>query len=198
MPAPPPAAAAARRSTARGARRRVAAALGQDDRCTPRSGCGRSSDVTIRPMPPKPSLFIRSRPRRRHPQQPEMPNTFIPPQPERGPAASAHAADRGAADAGAARNPQASVANSATSIREKQRMSLLQRLAIVGLAGRDENRGRCGPSRLPRCAPMPQRMERMPPRPAARPMEEREPVSEYAGRPGAAGPRPAWPAGACA
>ena len=79
---------------------------------------------------------------------------------------------------------------------EKRRMSLMQRLASVGLGRRDEE---AEPPQAPRTArPMPQ-FER-PPRPTARQPEGRpaEPVSEYARRAGAAGPRPPRPAGACA
>jgi cell division protein FtsZ len=131
-------------------------------------------DVTIRSMPPKPSLFMdpKMEPVRQdyghhhHQPAPEMPNTFIPPQAERVqqrprmpriedlpmPAQRQIMAKRGElADDG-----------------QPQRKGLFQRIAS-GLTGRDE---------VPVSEPMPaiRPMDRMPQRPAPRPMEKREPM----------------------
>ncbi len=133
-----------------------------------------AEDVTIRPITPKPSLFVE--PVLAEPALEEVPKTFIPPQPERAssraprmprieelpiPAQNEIRAQRGEVSE---ENP------------EKRRMSLLQRLAQVGLGRRD---GEPAPAQsAPRPVP--------PPRPAARPPE---PVSDYAKRPAAPAPQ---------
>ena len=138
-------------------------------------------DVSIRPMPIKPSLF--------EPAQaeaplvePQMPAAFIPPAPERYartprmpridelplPAQNEIRAQRGELDED---HP------------EKRRMTLMQRLASVGLGRRAEGDAPVAPP-MPRPArPIPQ-FEHPPQRPAARHPEGRpsEPVSEYARR----------------
>jgi cell division protein FtsZ len=141
-------------------------------------------DVTIRPMPPRPSLF--SEPAMSEPAQtsfqPEDPKTFIPPQAER---AAARAAPRmpridefplPAQNELRARQGE----DQDTDHPEKRRMSLLQRLAQVGL-GRREGEAAAAPQ-----PPMPKLPVRpaMPARPAPRQQENRpqEPVSEYAKR----------------
>ena len=73
---------------------------------------------------------------------------------------------------------------------EKQRMTLLQRLAAVGLGRREEElrRSSATESERPQLPPLPQRQ----------PVRMPDPVSEYAKRPtrpGPAGPRYARPAG---
>ena len=138
-------------------------------------------DVSIRPMPIKPSLF--------EPAQieaplvePQVPAAFIPPAPEGYaraprmpridelplPAQNKIRAQRGELDDD---HP------------EKRRMTLMQRLASVGLGRRAEGDAPVAPP-MPRPArPIPQ-FERPPQRPAARHPEGRpsEPVSEYARR----------------
>ncbi|MBI3704634.1 MAG: cell division protein FtsZ [Rhizobiales bacterium] len=140
-------------------------------------------DVSIRPMPLKPSLFESAG---ESPQaEPSMPAAFIPPAPERMarpprmpridelplPAQNEIRAQRG---------------EHTDEHPEQRRMSLMQRLASVGLGRRTEEA-----APLP---PMPSRQmpqfERPPQRPTARQPEGRhaegrpgEPVSEYARRP---------------
>jgi cell division protein FtsZ len=138
-------------------------------------------DVSIRPMPIKPSLF--------EPAQadapiaePHMPAAFIPPAPERFsrtprmpridelplPAQNEIRAQRGELDDD---HP------------EKRRMTLMQRLASVGLGRKAEEEMPSTPP-MPRTArPAPQ-FERPPQRPTARHPEGRpaDPVSEYARR----------------
>jgi cell division protein FtsZ len=141
-------------------------------------------DVTIRPIQPKPSLF--PEPANEPPApEPALPRAFIPPAPERAarparmprieelplPAQNELRAHLG--DAPPAEHP------------EKRRMSLLQRLATVGLGRREdaaESPDASAARPQPRLAP--RSMERLPPRPT-RPSESRgpEPVSEYARRP---------------
>ena len=143
-----------------------------------------TEDVSIRPLPMKPSLF---EPALGEAPQAELPTpaTFIPPAPERTartprmpridelplPAQNEIRAQRGEL---AGDHP------------EQRRMSLMQRLASVGLGRRTEE---AAPPPAPRTArPMPQ-FERPPQRPTARQPEGRhpegkpgEPVSEYARR----------------
>ncbi len=142
-----------------------------------------TEEVSIRPMPMKPSLF---EPAGEAPQmEMPMPATFIPPAPERTlrtprmpridelplPAQNEMRAQRGEISED---HP------------EKRRMSLMQRLASVGL-GRKPEEAEAPPA--PRMArPMPQ-FERPPQRPTARQPEGRhpesrpaDPVSEYARR----------------
>jgi cell division protein FtsZ len=136
-------------------------------------------DVSIRPMPMKPSLF---EPAQAEAPEPHMPAAFIPPLPERTgrtprmpridelplPAQNEIRAQRGEI---AEEHP------------EKRRMSLMQRLASVGLGRRTDNEAPPAVP-MPRPArPVPQ-YERPPQRPSARHPEGRapEPVSEYARR----------------
>ena len=139
------------------------------------------ADVSIRPMPMKPSLFEPAQ-NESLMAEPPMPAAFIPPAPERTartprmpridelplPAQNEIRAQRGELDDD---HP------------EKRRMSLMQRLASVGLGRRTDNEAPVAPP--PRAArPMPQ-FERPPQqRPTARHPEGRpaEPVSEYARR----------------
>ncbi|MFN3350945.1 cell division protein FtsZ [Pseudorhodoplanes sp.] len=132
-------------------------------------------DVTIRPTPQKPSLFVEPA-APQPPQQPETFGNFIPPHPERVPQrprmpridelppqaqreiAAAQRGDLGAPEP------------------EKQRMSLLKRLASAGLGLKSETDE---PAQRQDPRPM---APPMPPRPAPRPMEGRDPVSEYARR----------------
>jgi len=164
--ATPPA--AQRPSVEQAATAAVAAAL------SPATG----EEVTIRPITPKPSLFVE--PILAEPAPQEMPKAFIPPEPERAvrgprmprieelpiPAQNEIRARRGEVTED---HP------------DKRRMSLLQRLAQVGLGRREEDEApqssRSSPPRAP---------DRMPPLPSSR---GPEPVSEYAKRAPAPGPQ---------
>jgi cell division protein FtsZ len=143
---------------------------------------GGSDDVAIRPLAPKPSLFIDPPASDQEAREPEA---FIPPQPERAavrtprmpridelpvPAQNEIRARRG--ELPPAEHP------------EGQRKSLLQRLASVGL-GRRQHEEEDAEASL-RVAPQspPQSPERLAGRPMPRLPEPRpEPVSEYAKRP---------------
>jgi cell division protein FtsZ len=153
---------------------------------------GTIEDVTIRPMPPKPTLFIDPSDDRTASSAAQAPvqQAFVPPVPERPPvrprmprieelplpAQNQLRARRG--DAPERASP------------EKRRTSLLQRLAAVGLGRREEDEEEVRPIEPRAAAPVPPR-----PAPAPRPIEPRaqapipDPVSEYAKRPPA--PRPA-------
>jgi cell division protein FtsZ len=150
---------APRASVEQAATAAVAAALASHD------------DVTIRPITPKPSLFVE--PMMADPAPQEMPKAFIPPQPER--ARSAPRMPRIEDLPMPAQNQiRASQGEVAESGPEKQRMSLLQRLAQVGLGRRDEPE-----ADEPTRAAQPQ----MPPVPRPQPSRMPDPVSEYARRP---------------
>jgi cell division protein FtsZ len=142
-------------------------------------------DVTIRPLAPKPSLFIdaaANEPEARDGEDLE-PAAFVPPQPERLPARTPRmprldelpvpAQNEIRARRGEVRDDDHP---------EKRRMSLLQRLASVGLGRRDQAEQEASSRPAPATAPLP--TERLAGRPMPRSSESRpEPVSEYARRP---------------
>jgi cell division protein FtsZ len=147
-------------------------------------------DVTIRPMPPKPTLFVESfeeygeqLPAPPPAAAPEAP--FIPPQAERPamraprmpridelpiPAQNQLRAKRGGGND--ADHP------------EKRRMTLLQRLASVGLGRKEEHTEEAADYSAPPRPSAPPAFDRPPARPLHRPNDARppDPVSEYAKR----------------
>jgi len=137
-------------------------------------------DVTIRPLAPKPSLFID--PAANEPDVEEE-TAFIPPQAERMPMRAPRMPRIEDLPLPAQNEIRAKRGELADRHHpEKRQRSLLQRLASVGL-GRREDVGKAPPA-APRAAiaPMPG-AERLPGRPMPRPSEPRpEPVSEYAKR----------------
>jgi cell division protein FtsZ len=147
-------------------------------------------DVTIRPLQPKPSLFLEPAAEAKPAEPPPQANAFIPPAPERPasrgqrmpriddlplPAQNELRLQRG--ELAAPEHP------------EKRRMGLLQRLASVGLGRRDEEAGEpqaSQPQPRPQLPPLPKMPERpLQPRPMPRPQVQArpEPVSDYAKRP---------------
>jgi cell division protein FtsZ len=144
-------------------------------------------DVTIRPIQPKPSLF--PEPANEPPApEPALPRAFIPPAPDRMAVRPARMPRIDELPLPAQKELRAHLGDApAAEPPEKRRMSLLQRLATVGLGRREEAADNAetssGRPQQQRVAP-PRSVERMPPRPA-RPPEPRgpEPVSEYARRP---------------
>jgi cell division protein FtsZ len=137
-------------------------------------------DVTIRPLAPKPSLFIDPAANER---EAEPPASFVPPQPERMPARAPRMPRIDELPLPAQNEIRARRGELPQDHHpEKRQKSLLQRLASVGLGRREE-----GPQTTPRAAaPLPALppAERLPGRPMQRPPESRqEPVSEYAKRP---------------
>jgi cell division protein FtsZ len=138
-------------------------------------------DVSIRPMPMKPSLFEPPPAEMAQP-EPPPPRTFIPPAPERV-AAPPRAPRMPRIDElplPAQNEIRAQRGELADDHPEKRRMSLMQRLASVGIGRRGEE---SEAPQAPRVAqPVPQ-FERPPQRPSARQPEGRPaPVSEYARR----------------
>ena len=156
-------------------------------------------EVTIRPLGPKPSLFIDPA---TQPAQPEPePEAFIPPQPERVSPRGMRMPRIDELPVPAQKEIRARRGELQDEHPEKRRTSLLQRLAAVGLGRRDDD-DEVAPTPPKAVAPMPA-MPPVPPmpqvpteRPLGRPIAPRqemrqemrpeprpEPVSEYAKRP---------------
>ncbi len=139
-------------------------------------------DVTVRPIAQKPSLFPDREMARPEHNEPATPETFIPPAAERAPVRTprmpkfedlpmpAQAEIRHARGDGEDEHPQ------------KSRLSLLQRLANVGLGRRDEESEPpiAARSAGPSMPPLPERRAQ---RSVAQQIASNEPVSEYARRP---------------
>jgi cell division protein FtsZ len=135
-------------------------------------------DVSIRPMPMKPSLFEPA-PSEAPAPLPEPPKAFVPPAPERTVARTPRMPRIDELPLPAQNEIRAHHGDLPEEHPEKRRKSLMQRLAEVGLGRRSEER----PAEPPRAArpPMPQ-FER-PPRPVARPeAAATPPVSDFARR----------------
>lgn len=140
-------------------------------------------DVTVRPIAQKPSLFP-DLPRQEAPIDAPIPEQFIPPSAERAPVR----APRMPKFEELPMPAQAEIRQArgdAEDEPQKQRLSLLQRLANVGLGRRDEESEApvSGRPQAPAMAPMPPLPERKPQRTVAQQMANEPPVSEYARRP---------------
>jgi cell division protein FtsZ len=148
-------------------------------------------DVRIRPIPPKPTLFMEQPAQPQEPAQRDNPTSFIPPQAERIPNRGPRMPRIDELPLPAQNQIRAKRGELIEEAPEKRRMSLLQRIASVGL-GRREEEPEAGRDMLreaprenrpqPRPAPLPP--ERVQMRPAQRAPEHAgpEPVSEYARR----------------
>lgn len=176
--APAPAAAAPRPNVERAALAAIAAAVAEAPQPPAPQTYG---DVTVRPIAQKPTLFPEPDMAPVAMQEPMTPETFIPPQAER--------------PARAPRMPridelpmpaQAEIRQARGEVEEetpqKTRLSLLQRLANVGLGRRDEETEPPVSARTagPAMPPLP---ERRPQKTVAQQIATNEPVSEYARRP---------------
>jgi cell division protein FtsZ len=139
------------------------------------------SEVTIRPLGPKPSLFIDppfSGP------EPQEPKAFIPPQPERMPSRGMRMPRIDELPVPAQNEIRARRGELSEEHPEKRRTSLLQRLAAVGLGRREQEEEQPVPGPRPAQSTPPLPIaERLPGRPAPRQESRQEPVSEYAKRP---------------
>jgi cell division protein FtsZ len=151
-------------------------------------------EVTIRPLGPKPSLFIDPATQPAAPEAPE-PEAFIPPQPERVSPRGMRMPRIDELPVPAQKEIRARRGELQEEHPEKRRTSLLQRLAAVGLGRRDDDE-EAVPTPPKAVAPMPAMpaAPAMPQvatdRPLARPAPRQEaprpePVSEYAKRPAA-------------
>jgi len=146
-------------------------------------------DVTIRPIPPKPSLFP-EQPAVAASGEPSAPRAFIPPAPERAPVKPRRMPEidelprPAQAELRAQRGEQVDAEHG-----EKRKGGLLRRLAAVGLGrrevGPEEDKL---PANVRQVRPAPRPADRMPappprPMPAAPVARGSEPVSEFAKRP---------------
>ncbi|MFZ1921068.1 MAG: hypothetical protein WAU57_05485, partial [Xanthobacteraceae bacterium] len=137
-------------------------------------------DVAIRPLAPKPSLFLDPTPQSEpKPQRPEMPEpaAFIPPQPERGPVRAPRMPRLDELPIPAQNELRARRGETRDDDHpEKRRMSLLQRLASVGLGRRDHDGQESSLPAAPVSAAMggPVSPERMVGRPMPRAAESRQ------------------------
>ena len=179
--APPPA--APQRHVERAALAAIAAAVAPEPAQHAPIQPASYGDVTVRPIAQKPTLFPDHKEAAHQPEQPAAPpETFIPQAAERAPVRTprmpkfedlpmpAQAEIRQARGDGEEEHPQ------------KSKLSLLQRLANVGLGRRDEETEPPIAARAsgPAMAPLP---ERKPQRTVAQQMANQDPVSEYAKRP---------------
>ena len=137
-------------------------------------------DITIRPLAPKPSLFIDPA---ANELEDEQPAAFIPPQPERMPLRAPRMPridelPLPAQNEIRAKRSELRGERTDDHHPEKRHRSLLQRLASVGLGRREDHPKMPQAPRAPQMGP-----DRLPGRPMPRPAETRpEPVSEYAKR----------------
>ena len=139
-------------------------------------------DVTVRPIAQKPSLFPDHDVARVEPQEPAPPETFIPQAAERPPVRAPRMPKFEDLPMPAQNEIRQARGETEEEHPQKTRMSLLQRLANVGLGRRDEETEPPIAARAsgPSMPPMP---ERKPQRTVAQQIAAHEPVSEYARRP---------------
>jgi cell division protein FtsZ len=146
---------------------------------------GAGADVTIRPLSPKPTLFMDPPASGPEPHEHE-PEAFIPPQPERMPAHGTRMPRIDELPIPAQNEIRAKRGELPDEHPQKRRMTLLERLAAVGLGRRDGEEDVPMTPRNPPSIPT-AAAERLPGRPAPRPESRQEsrqdPVSEYAKRP---------------
>src|SRR4051812_36628083 len=142
-------------------------------------------DVTVRPIAQKPSLFTDTAVARVEAQEPATPETFIPQAPERAPSRAPRMPKFEELPMPAQKEIRHARGEAEEEHPQKTRMSLLQRLANVGLGRRDEETEPPIAARAsgPAMAPMPPLPERKPQRSVAQQIAASEPVSEYARRP---------------
>ncbi|MCA6114485.1 cell division protein FtsZ [Bradyrhizobium sp. WSM 1738] len=184
-PAPAPAAAPAQRSSQNVERAALAAIAAAVE--TPQQAPIQPAsygDVTVRPIAQKPTLFP-DKETVREPEAPPTPENFIPQAAER----PASRAPRMPKFEELPMPAQAEIRQARGEPEEehpqKTRLSLLQRLANVGLGRRDEENEPPIAARAsgPSMAPLPPLPERKPQRTVAQQIANQEPVSEYAKRP---------------
>src|SRR6266481_2281594 len=142
-------------------------------------------DVTVRPIAPKPSLFPDHEAGHVEAHHLATPGTFIPQAAERAPARTPRMPKFEELPIPAQNEIRQARADAEDEHPQKSRMSLLQRLANVGLGRRDEDTEPPIAARAsgPAMGSMPPLPERKPQRPVAQQIAATEPVSEYARRP---------------
>jgi cell division protein FtsZ len=140
-------------------------------------------EVTIRPIPPKPSLFAEPIMDDHKSPEPAMPKAFIPPQPERAPMRSPRMPrieELPVPVQDEIRKTRGDFAD--LEHPEKRRLTLLQRLASVGLGRRDDEEE--VDVRPVQPVPVADRPPARPPAPRPTDSRGHDPVSEYARRTG--------------
>ncbi len=143
-------------------------------------------DVTVRPIAAqKPTLFPDHDVARVEVQEPATPETFIPQAAERPPSRAPRMPKFEDLPMPAQNEIRQARGETEEEHPQKTRMSLLQRLANVGLGRRDEETEPPIAARAsgPSMAPMPPLPERKPQRSVAQQIASNDPVSEYARRP---------------
>jgi cell division protein FtsZ len=142
-------------------------------------------DVTVRPIAQKPSLFPDHDAARVEAHDPATPETFIPQAAERPPARTPRMPKFEDLPMPAQNEIRQARGETEEEHPQKTRMSLLQRLANVGLGRRDEETEPPIAARAsgPAMAPLPPLPERRPQRSVAQQIAATDPVSEYARRP---------------
>jgi cell division protein FtsZ len=143
-------------------------------------------DVTVRPIAQKPTLFPdHLEVARVEVREPATPETFIPQAAERPPARAPRMPKFEDLPMPAQNEIRQARGDSEEEHPQKTRMSLLQRLANVGLGRRDEETEPPIAARAsgPAMTPMPPLPERKPQRSVAQQIASNDPVSEYARRP---------------
>ncbi|KJC41566.1 cell division protein FtsZ [Bradyrhizobium sp. LTSP857] len=139
-------------------------------------------DVTVRPIAQKPTLFPEPEQAPMAMHEPMMPETFIPPQAERAPVRAPRMPRLEELPMPAQAEIRQARGEMEDETPQKTRLSLLQRLANVGLGRRDEETE--APIAARSAAPaMPALPDRKPQRSVAQQIAASEPVSEYARRP---------------
>ncbi len=142
-------------------------------------------DVTVRPIAQKPSLFPEHDAPRAEAHEPPVPESFIPKTAERIPARAPRMPNFDELPLPAQNEIRQASGEVDQDQPQKVRLSLLQRLANVGLGRRDEEHeppiaARASGPAIDQMPPLP---ERKPQRTVAQQMAAHEPVSEYARRP---------------
>jgi len=142
-------------------------------------------DVTVRPIAQKPSLFPDHEVARVEAQEPATPETFIPQAAERAPIRTPRMPKFEDLPMPAQNEIRQARGEVDEEHPQKTRMSLLQRLANVGLGRRDEETEPPIAARAsgPAMSPMPPLPERKPQRSVGQQIATNDPVSEYARRP---------------
>ena len=149
---------------------------------------GTYGDVTVRPIAQKPTLFPDHDPAPNDMHEPAPPENFIPQQAERAPVRAPRMPRIDELPMPAQNELRQARGEAEEEHPQKSRLSLLQRLANVGLGRRDEETEPPIAARAsgPAMAPMPPLPDRRPQRSVAEQMAAnaaKEPVSEYARRP---------------
>jgi cell division protein FtsZ len=184
MQAAPAAAQRSSSSVERAALAAIAAAVAPDAPAAPLQPAS-YGDVTVRPIAQKPSLFPDHDVAHVEAHHPAMPETFIPQAAERPPTRTPRMPKFEDLPMPAQNEIRQARGEIDEEHPQKTRMSLLQRLANVGLGRRDEENEPPIAARAsgPAMAPMPPLPERKPQRSVSQQIAANEPVSEYARRP---------------